>query len=253
MLIQQISDIHIDHFVGGSNYPKISKNADLIVLCGDTTTYGSDIVFKHFAKFLKHIRKVTQVPIVFVLGNHDYFGSNLETPIQHFKQVSSKFDNVYCLQNEAMVVQGLNIFGSTFWSSIPRSIFTHAHWGMADYCYIYCDNLKTPVQCEDTNLQNDIAVNSLLDASEVSKIDLIVTHHMPSFDLVSERYKTSRLTYCFASNCNELIKQVNPKAWMFGHTHEVIDKVIEGVRCVCNPFGYSFEKGVYIEEFLVEI
>jgi predicted phosphodiesterase len=41
----------------------------------------------------------------------------------------------------------------------------------------------------------------------------------------------------------ELIKRYkeNILVWCHGHTHEAADKIVEGVRVVCNPRGYPGE------------
>jgi predicted phosphodiesterase len=70
---------------------------------------------------------------------------------------------------------------------------------------------------------------------------VVMTHHLPSMDLIDEKYK-GYVDYnpFFASDCSELLKDP-VKIWISGHTHTGYDKTIDGVHCVCNPVGYPSE------------
>ena len=69
---------------------------------------------------------------------------------------------------------------------------------------------------------------------------VVLTHHAPSFDLRGDKYPESSFRHCFHSECDELI---GPPVvlWAFGHTHENVDQIINGVRCLCNCGGYADE------------
>jgi predicted phosphodiesterase len=41
--------------------------------------------------------------------------------------------------------------------------------------------------------------------------------------------------------------------WIFGHTHEAVDTVVEGCRIVSNPRGYPGEDTGFLPNFMVEI
>jgi hypothetical protein len=71
----------------------------------------------------------------------------------------------------------------------------------------------------------------------------MITHHLPSYDLIDEKYKTVNLNsvnQCFASNTDNLIKEPII-LWIFGHTHQPTEKIINGIKCVANPIGYPNE------------
>lgn len=78
-------------------------------------------------------------------------------------------------------------------------------------------------------------------AKAEKKIPIVISHHLPSYDLIHSKYtEYAPYNQCFASHSDDLIKP--PIAcWIFGHTHCVTDKVVNGVRCVANPIGYKGE------------
>jgi Icc-related predicted phosphoesterase len=69
--IAAVGDIHYESDRAGSLrdiFADIHRNADLLALCGDLTTHGRPEQMKAFVDELAGV----QVPIVAVLGNHDY-------------------------------------------------------------------------------------------------------------------------------------------------------------------------------------
>lgn len=72
---------------------------------------------------------------------------------------------------------------------------------------------------------------------------IVITHHLPSFHLVSPKYKDDLFSQCFASNLDDIVERHSNKIrlWCYGHTHEASDVVLHGVRLVCNPIGYDGE------------
>jgi hypothetical protein len=66
---------------------------------------------------------------------------------------------------------------------------------------------------------------------------VVVTHHLPSMQSVSDRFKTSILSACFASNLDAQFGR--NRLWIHGHTHDTLDYVKNGTRVLCNPRGYS--------------
>jgi predicted phosphodiesterase len=75
--------------------------------------------------------------------------------------------------------------------------------------------------------------------------DVVVTHHLPTFKSIHEAYKTEANRFNnwgFASHMDDVIDTIKPKLWVHGHTHVLLDYMIEGTRVVCNPLGYPNER-----------
>lgn len=68
--------------------------------------------------------------------------------------------------------------------------------------------------------------------------DIVLTHHLPSYRSVPQRYKTSPLNGFFVCDLEGLILERKPSLWVHGHTHDSLDYHLGNTRIVCNPYGY---------------
>jgi Icc-related predicted phosphoesterase len=91
-------------------------------------------------------------------------------------------------------------------------------------------------------------------AYNIGKDDVIVTHHLPSYQSVPERFMGSAMNSCFVSNgAEKLIYEHSPRLWIHGHTHDSFDYMLGDTRVVCNPVGYKGCKTSYNKDLIVEI
>ena len=70
MNLQILSDIHLEF--EPEKLPEINLLADVIVVAGDLSISESDS-----ENFFKYIRSKSSAPILYVLGNHEYYGKYL--------------------------------------------------------------------------------------------------------------------------------------------------------------------------------
>lgn len=78
--IAAVADIHVKKTSAGAMQPlftKITESADVLLLCGDLTDYGTPEEAKILAK---DITTALRIPVLAVLGNHD-FESNQEKDV----------------------------------------------------------------------------------------------------------------------------------------------------------------------------
>jgi Icc-related predicted phosphoesterase len=69
-----------------------------------------------------------------------------------------------------------------------------------------------------------------------------VSHHLPSWESVAERYRGDKLSAAFASNLDAIIEREQPRLWIHGHTHDGFDYMIGETRVLCNPCGYPDDR-----------
>ena len=101
-------------------FAKISGIADILALCGDLTENGSPDEARVFAKELSTLGKL---PVVAVLGNHDYESGKPEV----VKEILSK-SGVHVLDGEACEIQGVGFAGvKGFAGGFGRHVL--APWG----------------------------------------------------------------------------------------------------------------------------
>ena len=72
--------------------------------------------------------------------------------------------------------------------------------------------------------------------------ELVVTHHVPSFQLSSPDFKGSRINGAFVSNEDDFIETCGADYWIYGHSHRNIDKLIGKTQCISNQLGYVFAR-----------
>ena len=71
---------------------------------------------------------------------------------------------------------------------------------------------------------------------------VVITHMVPHRDLLSERPEYTPTNAFFGSDALQwAIATISPEHVIFGHTHELKDKVIDNVHYHCSPLGYYFE------------
>lgn len=78
---------------------------------------------------------------------------------------------------------------------------------------------------------------------------VVVTHHLPTLQVVAPYHRGSVLNSAFASEYGELIAGSRVDAWIYGHSHTNIDTMIGGIRIICNQMGYVFEDEHLMNEF----
>ncbi len=103
--IAAVGDIHVRETDKGKwtdYFKEISKNADVLVICGDLTDTGDEVE----AQVLSDELKACTIPVVCVLGNHDHEKGRHKL----IRQIVQK-DNVHVLDGEAIVVGDVGFAG----------------------------------------------------------------------------------------------------------------------------------------------
>lgn len=70
---------------------------------------------------------------------------------------------------------------------------------------------------------------------------VVVTHHLPTLEVVAPYHNGSVLNSAFATDLGNLIADNRIDAWIYGHSHTNIDAEINGTKVVCNQMGYVFD------------
>jgi hypothetical protein len=75
----------------------------------------------------------------------------------------------------------------------------------------------------------------------VCALDVVVTHHLPSYQSVPDCFRGDQLNRFYVCNQERLIVEKQPQLWLHGHTHTPCDYLVDETRIVCNPLGYPYE------------
>lgn len=103
--IAAVADIHVtdtDKNKWVEYFKEVSKNADVLLICGDLTNTGDESE----AEILRDELKACTIPVVAVLGNHDY-----EKGRQKLIRQTLQNENVHILDGEAIVIKDVGFAG----------------------------------------------------------------------------------------------------------------------------------------------
>jgi Icc-related predicted phosphoesterase len=101
-----VGDIHVTKDSAGTLrqfFAQASAAADVLLLCGDLTDYGT----LEEAQVLADELSVVKIPVVAVLGNHDYESGTPEIVVETLKHIG-----VRMLDGEACEIEGVGIAGA---------------------------------------------------------------------------------------------------------------------------------------------
>lgn len=206
-----ISDLHIDVHPLDIASLGIDVPVDLCIVAGDL---HPDNFARH--NFLSNLEQRIQSEVLFIPGNHDYWGS---TP---------------ALRNSQRIkVKDVAIAGATLWTELSPTEWVLYMLNLADYRYI-------------RNWEEDVyrlAHSNQKAYLMTSEADIIVSHHGPSWQSISPQFKGNELNCAFVNDMDYEIAALKkpPKFWIHGHVHSSFDYYIDQTRVICNPRGYPHE------------
>ena len=229
MKIQIASDLHFE-FGESNRTPKnvihqLKKaNTDVLVLAGDITCRKD--IFEILKEFSNNFNSV-----VYVTGNHEHYGTHIDKIREIRNDVLDSFSNVHWLDDSSCKISGQRFIGCTLW--FPYDPMNQLYEkNMNDFYSIH--EFRSWVYKE-----NEASVKYLNE--NTTENDIVVTHHLPSYKCVHEKYKYSELNRFFVCDIESTIEERSPKYYLFGHTHECLDFQINKTRVISNPLGYPGE------------
>lgn len=241
MRIQYISDIHLEFM---SKPPKIKVMAEVLCLAGDIGYPYSGIYREFLKKMNADFKKV-----FIIAGNHEYYNSDkygthtMEDIHQHIQGVinDNTLTNITFLNNSWEVYNDILFAGTTLWSKIPSANINDISL-MNDFKQIEgltydTYNLLHYKSCHFIEkMLSDVGKEENYKNKKV----VMMTHHLPSFNLIDEIHTFSDTNCFYASKCDAyFVKPI--KAWIYGHTHTPNKTLINNIQFVCNPKGYPSE------------
>ena len=93
-------------------------------------------------------------------------------------------------------------------------------------------------------------------AKHVKPDDVVVTHHLPTFESVPARFARSAMNAFFVCDMATHVRERQPKLWIHGHSHDRCDYQLGKTRVVANPLGYPNEPRsleAFDASFLVDV
>lgn len=257
-----LSDLHLEHRPKitslaqfANTYKQLGKGYDvndpenkqkILILAGDIG-WASE---KNYWSFLRDCTDIYK-HVICVPGNHEYYDENYnveqtnEIISQKSKEIFDACGNFHYLNNSTVTLDGVKYIGTTLWSQLDTTRRRNIVQGLNDFNYIKMKFCKA-LTFEDYNQFHQRDLKWLQEELYLTVLDanpnfVVITHHLPSNQLVHPKYKVSPyndINSAFSTNLDHIIQG---KLWIAGHTHCPITKIINGTPVVVNPFGYASE------------
>lgn len=246
-----LSDLHLS----SAGLPHPRTDADIVILAGDIARPKEALQWAQgFSK-----------PVLYVAGNHEFYGGNLDTTMEDLKTYA-RGTNIHILHNTEIMLEGIRFLGSTLWSDFNLYGGASREQAIAESLAFIRDftRIKSGMSSDQTFSPSDMEV---LFNANIAWLDeklgqacqaptVVITHHSPSPQSIHSRFDGSLINNCFVSNSEHLMGTDRAVLWIHGHTHDSFDYQVNGTRVVCNPRGYvrdgvnenpAFDPGLVIE------
>lgn len=235
MRLHVLADLHQEF--GPVDIP--DTNADVVVLAGDVAVgpRGLDWIRSHFA----------DRPVVYVLGNHEYYHHNLPRLTELLKS-EAEGSHIHVLENSSVELTGFKFLGCTLWTdfALGRNLerdMAKAEGRINDYRIIHFGTADRVLCPQDTVRIHRESIAWL--RRELAQHDpartIVVTHHAPSPRSEAPGYANGPLSPSFVSDLTSLVEQSGIPLWIHGHTHYNVDYRLGSTRVLSNQRGYPTE------------
>jgi predicted phosphodiesterase len=233
MKILPVSDLHLEwHADQGQSFLASldPTGVDVLVIAGDLAhTESLKSVLEGLAQRFKHV--------VYVAGNHCYYGFNPEQAKGHFNR--AKAPNLHWLNQSTVTIEGVRFVGTTLWfPRPPRKVLVENY---PDFWYI--KGFRPWVFDE-----HQAALHFL--KSELRPKDVLVTHFFP----LRESIAFGSDLNCFfwsGKEADRIVRERRPRLLIHGHTHFSFRYWVGPTEVICNPLGYPTEPNRKFDERLI--
>ena len=231
------SDLHTEFLTPAEQLDLFDSFPEVegIIIAGDLSTK------KYLKNNLSYLCKKYK-EVIFVVGNHEFYNSSFPEIDDLLEEIEENLiENLSFLDNSVYTYNDIKFLGGTLWfKDEPLNILYEKQ--MNDFSYI--KNLRHEVY--DKNRKTVEILENLIDRDSI-----IITHHLPSFRSVNDKYKGYQSNRFFVCDMEKLILKKQPKLWIHGHTHDSCDYMIGSTRILCNPLSYPQERNKKFDNNLI--
>jgi Icc-related predicted phosphoesterase len=235
MRIALLSDIHLS--VNALPFPDV--DADIVVLAGDISRPAAAIEWA----------KSCPLPVVYVAGNHEFYGSDLFSTYEHLNRLSQG-TQIHVLERSEYLHNGVRFLGCTLWSDYR--LFDSAEDRaqgvdlatklMRDFTHIKISpdfpDLFSPAVSQLVFLQTVAWLEDCFTRDGTTPT-VVVSHFAPTRLSISPLFENSPINASFVSDLEDRINVWQPALWLHGHTHGSFDYAVGKTRVICNARGYA--------------
>jgi len=243
--IHIVSDLHLDH----ARMAPLPLVGDMLVLAGDTASaHYLEFMGGPVSNYLEAKR-----PIVFVAGNHEYYGHSMPHALRMMHRWARQHGLIF-LHNRAVVVAGVRLFGATAWTDYEfggaprRTNMLNAGRVLNDHRLIRAERggygrLFTPEDALGAHRKSMRLLDARL-GEAFQGPTVVLTHHGVHGNSVADRFKGSDINAAFVSDLTGVLAKHKPALAIHGHVHDSFDYMLGETRVVANPRGYPLSRYV---------
>lgn len=236
MRLQIASDLHLEYLEW--RFPAFRGvepgDADVLVLAGDVAK-GSRVL-DLFGNW--------PCPVVYVPGNHEFYGSEIASVLAELQQRASDFPNVKILAPGTWEYGDVRFIGCTLWTDYAVFGAQRALAAMAICAEKIVDHQSIrgegghPFLPADALTLHQAQRQWLRDrlAEPFAGRTVVVTHHGPHRNSIAPRYADDLSSAAFVSDLEDCLDLAD--LHIHGHTHDSFDYTIGRTRVMANPMGY---------------
>ncbi|MDQ2736700.1 MAG: metallophosphoesterase [Pseudomonadota bacterium] len=240
MRLQLLSDLHLET---EQFEPQPAPGAELLVLAGDIDSRWLGL--ERFARWPQ--------PVVFVAGNHEFDGRDLDTALPELRQRCTDL-GITLLEREGLIVNDdrgrrIRFLGTTRWSDFD--LFGVAGRAKAMRAGAYFMALMQTTRSGRPFDVDAVRVEAMrcrqwLEQELTRQADgwertVVITHFAPSLRSADPRYGERSGTASFCNADDDLIGRAD--LWLHGHLHCAHDYHVSraggSTRVVCNSRGHE--------------
>ena len=248
MKLHILSDVHVEF----EDFEPPETSADVVLLAGDIHVGAKGLTW---AK-----EKFPSTPVLYILGNHEYYGEALPKHTRRMKE-RSQDTNIQVLENDRVVIDDITFLGCTLWTDFrlfgdPRIAGYEATQKMTDYRKIRVNPEYRRLRCVDTAGEHHKSLQWLREEVELCEPTktVIVTHHAPSPKSFPADYTGDLLSAAYVSELDDFVSSCGVPLWVHGHLHSQSDYTLGSTRVLCNPRGYPDESNPrFVPNLVVDV
>ncbi len=247
MRIRVLSDLHLEL----RPFAPPPAAADVVILAGDIANGTAAIDWA---------RQSFTEPVLFVPGNHEYYGGHYQTVRAEFEVAAgpASSNNVRLLDCSEWRFGGVRFLGCTLWadySLLPEheraASMDRMRRYIPDYRLIsFEERVLQPEDSAALCMRHRAWLSAKL-AETFAGSTVVITHFVPHRGSIAPRFEGNFANPAFVVPLDELMERAT--LWVHGHTHSAFDYSLGGTRILCNPRGYPDEGTGFIADLVVDV
>lgn len=254
MRLQFFSDLHVG--VAPLRPIAIASDVDAVVVAGDVYP-GAERAFGCLRQIVP-----MHVPIVMVLGNHEFYRRCWDEEVAAARQQAPLY-GVHLLENDTVTIGNVRFIGATLWTDYAlfgdhtvADAMDAAARGLNDHRLINWTKQPwrrfRPQEALELHRRSRAFIEAELGEPFVGAT-VAVTHHAPHPGSLHARYRNDLLSAAFVSDLTAVIETGRPNVWVHGHVHDSFDYRVGATRVLSNPHGYGIENAAFDPALVLEI